>query len=248
MNNDQMLMPKSWHEKSKPHLFCPGCGHGIVLKQLGYAIDELNIQSKTTLGIDIGCSLLAWNFFDIDTVQTHHGRTVPVISGYKMMKPKRVAIAYVGDGGGYAIGLQALLHSAFRNDPIFVMVINNGNYAMTGGQAAPTTNAKDATPTSPVGIVRENGFSFHGPELISNLCSKKAYIARFSVSKPLLVKNAIKNALINQIKNNSFSFLEVLSICPTNWRMNAKQCFKKLDQIEETYKVGEFVGGSNGKN
>ena len=87
------IMPACWRGQTKPHLFCPGCGHGIALKQLGYAIDELKIQDKITFGIDIGCSLLAWNFFDIDTIQTHHGRTTPVMVGYKMMKPKRVAIA-----------------------------------------------------------------------------------------------------------------------------------------------------------
>ena len=143
--------------QTKPHLFCPGCGHGIALKQLGYAIDELKIQDKITFGIDIGCSLLAWNFFDIDTIQTHHGRTTPVMVGYKMMKPKRVAIAYMGDGGGYAIGLQSLLHAAFRNDPVTVILVNNSNYAMTGGQMAPTTRIGEITTTTPGGTPAEFG-------------------------------------------------------------------------------------------
>jgi 2-oxoglutarate ferredoxin oxidoreductase subunit beta len=234
------IMPKSWYQKSKPHLFCPGCGHGIVLKQLGYAIDELNIQDKSTLGIDIGCSLLAWNFFDFDTIQTHHGRTTPVMVGYKTVKPKRVAIAYMGDGGGYAIGLQSLLHAAFRNNPITVILVNNGNYAMTGGQMAPTTRPGEITSTSPAGKPEEFGDGFMGPELVRQIANKKAFVSRVSVSKPVIVKNAIKKALENQIKNNSFSFVEVLSICPTNWKANAKQCFARLSEMEEYFPVGEL--------
>lgn len=233
-------MPKSWYGKSKPHLFCPGCGHGITLKQLGYAIDELDIQDKTTLGIDIGCSLLAWNFFDFDTIQTHHGRTTPVMVGYKTVKAKRVAIAYMGDGGGYAIGLQSLLHAAFRNNPITVVLVNNGNYAMTGGQMAPTTRPGEITSTSPMGKLEEFGDGFMGPELVRQVANKKALVTRVSVSKPILVKNAFKKALENQIKNNSFSFVEVLSICPTNWKANAKQCFARLSEMEEYFPIGEL--------
>lgn len=234
-------MPNSWRRQSKPDLFCPGCGHGIVLKQLGYAIDEMKIQSKTTFSIDIGCSLLAWNFFNIDTIQTHHGRTAPTMVGYKMMKPDRVAIAYTGDGGGYAIGLQSVLHAAFRNNPITVILVNNGNYAMTGGQMAPTTRPKEVTTTSPSGKLEEFGPGFKGPELIKNIADSKSYIARASVSKPIILKDHLKKALENQIKNKSFSFVEVLSICPTNWKMNTPQCFHRLTEMEEYYPQGEIL-------
>lgn len=236
----EKIMPSVWREKTKPHLFCPGCGHGITLKQLGYAIDELGIQNQTTFGIDIGCSLLAWNFFDIDTIQTHHGRTTPVMVGYKMMKPKRIALAYMGDGGGYAIGLQSLLHAAFRNNPITVILVNNTNYAMTGGQMAPTTMTGEITTTTPEGKPADLGDGFKGPELVSNITNKKAYIARASVSKPVVLKNILKKAIENQIKNNSFSFVEVLSMCPTNWKMNAKQCFSKVEDMEEYFILGEI--------
>ena len=234
------MMPKSWKTSSKPHLFCPGCGHGITLKQLGYAIDELNIQHKTTLGIDIGCSLLAWDFFDLDTIQTHHGRTNPVMLGYKMMSPQRVVIAYMGDGGGYAIGLQSLIHTAFRNNPITVILVNNENYAMTGGQMAPTTETGIITATSPTGKTAEFGPGLKGPELLRKVADKGAYIARASVSKPLILKNVLKKAIENQINNNSFSFVEVLSICPTNWKMNAKQCFGRISEMEKYYPIGEI--------
>ncbi len=234
------IIPKSWRVQSKPDYFCPGCGHGITLKQLGFAIDELNIQKNTTFGIDIGCSLLAWDFFDIDTIQTHHGRTTPVMVGYKMSKPKRIAIAYMGDGGGYAIGLQSLIHACLRNDPITVILVNNENYAMTGGQMAPTTESGIITSTSPEGKPAGFGGGFFGPELLRQTANDNAFIARGSVAKPLLLRSILKKALENQIKNNAFSFVEVLSICPTNWKMNARQCFARLSEMEEHYKTGEI--------
>ena len=233
-------MPKCWNDITKPHLFCPGCGHGITLKQLGYAIDELTVQNKSTFGIDIGCSLLAWNFFNIDTIQTHHGRTTPTMVGFKMANPKRVAIAYMGDGGGYAIGLQSLLHAAFRNDPITVILVNNENYAMTGGQVAPTTEYGIITPTTPKGKPVSFGPGFRGPELVRNIASDKAFIARTSVSQPEVVKNTLKKAIENQTKNNAFSFVEVLSICPTNWKTNAKESFERLADMEKYFKLGEI--------
>lgn len=242
------IMPDCWLEKTKPDLFCPGCGHGIVLKQLGYAIDELKIRENTTFGIDIGCSLLAWNFFDLDTIQTHHGRTTPVMVGFKKIKKNRVAIAYMGDGGGYAIGLQSVLHAAFRNDPVTLILVNNGNYAMTGGQMSPTTLSGDITATTPDGAPAGFGDGLKGPELISSLGNKKSFIARASITRPVVLKSVLKKALTNQIENNSFSFVEVLSICPTNWKMNAAQCFDKISNMEDYYPMGEFQGGANVKN
>ena len=97
-------VPRSWYLPTKPHKFCPGCGHGIVLKALGETIDELGIQDQAIFGCDIGCSLLSWDFFNVDSVQTHHGRTTPVITGIKRARPELIGIAYMGDGGGYAIG------------------------------------------------------------------------------------------------------------------------------------------------
>ena len=235
------IMPKCWNSNTKPHLLCPGCGHGIALKQLGYTIDDLKIERKTTLGIDIGCSLLVWDFFNFDIIQTHHGRTTPTMVGYKMAKPERISIAYMGDGGGYAIGLQSLLHAAFRNNPITVILINNENYAMTGGQMAPTTETKVVTTTSPDGKKIEFGPGFKGPELVRNIANKNAYISRGSISKPEVLKSIITKALENQIKNDSFSFVEILSICPTNWKTSAAESFKRLSEMEKYYQSGEIL-------
>lgn len=241
MNN----MPTCWKKQSKPHLFCPGCGHAIALKQIGWVIDELGIQRQTTLGIDIGCSLLVWNFFDIDTLQTHHGRTTPAMVGYKMARPQRVAIGYVGDGGGYAIGLQSLLHAAYRNNPVSIFLINNENYAMTGGQMAPTTEIGTITTTTSQGKPDGLGSGLRGPELVRNIASKEAFISRVSISNPESIKLAVKKAILNQINNNSFSFVEILSICPTNWKTNAHDSLERLKTMEKFYKIGNVGANSN---
>jgi len=238
MNNE--IMPKCYNEKTKPHKFCPGCGHAIILKQLGLAIDELGISKNTFFCIDIGCSLLAWNFYNIDTVQSHHGRSIPLAIGYKKALPKRHTIAYMGDGGAYAIGLQSLIHAAFRNDPISAIVVNNTNYAMTGGQMAPTTFPGEITTTTPMGK-KNIGFGDHflGPELLSNIASQNASIIRSSLSNPRLVKNDIIKTINNTQKGN-FSFLEILSICPTNWKTNAKESFEFLGKMESLFPVKDF--------
>jgi len=235
------IMPKIWKQESKPHLFCPGCGHAIALKQLGYLIDETKNAEKITFGIDIGCSLLAWDFFNIDTVQTHHGRVVPVMVGYKISKPGRIALAYMGDGAAYAIGLQSLLHAALRNNPITAIVINNENYAMTGGQMSPETMPGTITMTTPTGKSSGFGPGLRGPEVIREVADDKAYIARTTVSNPIRLRETLRKAIENQTKNNSFSFVEILAICPTNWKTDAKTSFARLKELEDYYGIGEIL-------
>jgi 2-oxoglutarate ferredoxin oxidoreductase subunit beta len=118
---NEPVMPKSYKTSSKPSNFCPGCGHSLVLKNLGFVIDELRISKKTVFATDIGCSLLAWDFYDLDTVQSHHGRAGCISTGLKKALPKSVVIAYMGDGGGYSIGLHHLIHLAKRNEPVTVI-------------------------------------------------------------------------------------------------------------------------------
>ncbi len=244
----RLAMPRSWHLESKPHKFCPGCGHPLVLKALGEVIDELDIQDRLIFGCDIGCSLLAWDFFDVDTIQTHHGRTTPVMVGIKRANPELLCIAYMGDGGGYAIGSQHLVNSAFRNEKIMVLVANNTNYAMTGGQMSPTTLPGQKTETSPYGRSQEEtGSPTLGPEMIAAIASPGAYVARGTVSNMKQLKRFMKSAVENQIAGKGFSFLEALSTCPTNWRTNARQTWGFLEEeMASHFKVGEFLT-ANGK-
>lgn len=238
----QPQMPKVWRTETKPHKFCPGCGHPLVLKALGEAIEELGIQEKSVFGCDIGCSLLAWDFFNIDSIQTHHGRTTPVITGVKRATPDQICIAYMGDGGGYAIGAGHLVNAAARNERITVILVNNVQYAMTGGQMSPTTLPGQKTETSPYGRdVQAQGTPTLGPEMISAITQDGAYVARGTVANLRQLKRFIKNALQNQIEGNGFSFVEALSLCPTNWRTNAEQTWKFVEEDMASYfKVGEL--------
>jgi 2-oxoglutarate ferredoxin oxidoreductase subunit beta len=235
-------IPKSWNLETKPHKFCPGCGHGMVLKALGQAIDELGIQDRMVFGCDIGCSLLSWDFFNVDTVQTHHGRTTPVMVGVKRANPELIVVAYMGDGGGYAIGSQHLVNAATRDDKITVLLVNNTNYAMTGGQMAPTTMPGQKTETTPYGRdVSEAGYPMMGPEMVAAISHEGAYVARGSVAKFRRLKAYIKKALENQMAGRGFSFVEALSTCPTNWRTNAQQTWAFLeDQMTKQYPPGEL--------
>lgn len=234
--------PKSWKESSKPHKFCPGCGQALALKILGYAIDELDIASQTVYGCDIGCSLLTWDMFEIDTIQTHHGRVIPTMVGFKLAKPEAITIAFLGDGGGYAIGAQHLVNAAMRNDNVTVILVNNANYAMTGGQFSPTTLVNQVTDTTPSGRDEKKfGNPLHGPEMIAKIAAPGAYIARTSSNNFEDCKNKIKKALQNQIDGRGFSFVEILSMCPVNWKTNTQASLDYVDKnMAEVFPLGEI--------
>lgn len=232
--------PLCYKTSTKPHKFCPGCGHPIVLKMLGQVIDELKIQDKVIFMVDIGCSLLAWDFFDLPTMQTHHGRTIPTAVGFKMADPRKTVIAYMGDGGGYAIGLHHTITSCLRNDPISTILVNNTVYAMTGGQMAPTTIEKEITTTTPEGKKEESFSTFLGPETLSRLSKPGSYAARGSTDKPLVLKNYLKKALQTQVKGG-WAFVEAISACPLNWKTNARETILRMRELEKHFKTGEFT-------
>lgn len=231
--------PKCFKVETKPHKFCPGCGYGIILKSLGKVIDEMGIQGKTVFMTDIGCNLLAWDFYDIPTCQTHHGRTVATAAGFKMAEPSKNVICLIGDGGGYAIGLQNLIHACLRNSSITIILVNNTNYGMTGGQASPTTLVGQVTDTTPFGKTLLQGKSFYGPEILRQVSNANSFIARTSTLKPEEIKSFIKKALEAQNHSN-FSFVEVISACPLNWRTNASETIKKMKELEKIYPQGEL--------
>lgn len=233
--------PKTWNKESKPHKFCPGCGQALALKILGFAIEEMAIQDKMVYATDIGCSLLTWDMFNIDTVQTHHGRTIPLVTGFKIAKPAAIVLGFVGDGGGYAIGAGHLVNSAMRSDKITIILINNANYAMTGGQLAPTTLIGQKTETTPQGRKIVQGSPFKGPEMLASIVSDNAYIARGIASRDDELKSMFKKAIQNQIDGRGFSFVEVLSMCPVNWHTNAKESldFSENEMVKE-YPIGEI--------
>ncbi|MCL6635303.1 MAG: MoaD/ThiS family protein [Peptococcaceae bacterium] len=169
-------------------------------------------------------------------------RTTPVAVGIKLANPELILIAYMGDGGGYAIGAQHLVAAAQRNDRITVILINNTQYGMTGGQMAPTTLPGQKTETSPYGRnPAETGHPMKGPEMVAALTGEQSYCARGTVSKPQQLKIFLKRALENQLAGRGFSFVEVLSTCPTNWRTGPEETWRFLEEeVAGYYRVGEI--------
>lgn len=215
--------------------FCPGCGHPIVLMMLHRVLKQNNLEAQTVLGLDIGCSLLAWNYLPVNTFQTHHGRVVPTMVGFKRARKDSLLIGYVGDGGAYAIGWQSLFHAALRDEPVMVVVVNNTVYGMTGGQTAPTTLSGQMTPTSPNGF---SGVSLHGPEILRQVANKDAFIARTAVNDPKQMLEYIDKAIAAQ-QAGHFSLVEFLSFCPTNWKTKGSETIKRLDELKNTFKLGQ---------
>ena len=219
-----------------PTKFCPGCGHPIVLMMMKRVLDEMDLAKRAVLGLDIGCSLLAWNFLPINTFQTHHGRVTPTMVGFKRARPESLVIGYAGDGGAYSIGWQSLFHAARRDEPISVFVVNNTVYGMTGGQTAPTTLVGQVTPTSPKGNAEQ---PFLGPENLKLVANEKAYLARTAVNTPEDLLNCIKKSLETQ-KAGHFSLVEFLSYCPTNWRIKGTATNDYLEKMKTVFKLGQF--------
>lgn len=214
--------------------FCAGCGHPIVLMMLHRILKQNNLEAQTVLGLDIGCSLLAINYLPVNTFQTHHGRVVPTMVGFKRARKDSLSLAYVGDGGAYAIGWQSLFHAALRDEPVMVIVVNNTVYGMTGGQTAPTTLSGQVTPTSPEGF---GGVSLHGPEALRQVANEGAFIARTAVNDPKQMLEFISKAVAAQ-QAGHFSLVEFLSFCPTNWRTTGMGTLKKLEEMQKEYKSG----------
>ncbi len=217
--------------------FCAGCGHPIVLMMLNKILTDLKVQHKSVLGLDIGCSLLAWNFLPINTLQTHHGRVTPTMMGYKRACAEALVFAYTGDGGAYSIGLQSLLHAARRDEPVTVIVINNTVYGMTGGKTETTNLHGKKTDSDLSGY---NGDSFMGPELIKQVAGPEAFLARTSVNEPKQLMDFLKKAVATQ-QAGHFSLIEVLSFCPTFWKTNGMDTINYLNNLKTVFKTGEIV-------
>ena len=202
--------------------YCPGCGHGIVHKLLAEAIDSLGIQDRTVLISPVGCSVFAYYYFDVGNIQVAHGRAPAAATAVKRSRPESIVISYQGDGDLAAIGTAEILHAANRGEPITVIFVNNGIYGMTGGQMAPTTPLGKKSTTSPFGREAMNeGYPLHVSELLNTL-EAPVFIERVALGSTKQILNAaktIKKGVENQVKGLGFSFIEVLSPCPTIWKM-----------------------------
>ena len=215
-----------------PFHYCHGCTHGIIHRLVAECIDELGIEGKTVGIAPVGCSVLAYNYFNCDMIEASHGRAPAVATGCKRANPDNVVFTYQGDGDLASIGTAEIVHAAARRENITVIFINNAIYGMTGGQMAPTSLPGQVTQTSPYGRdVEKVGYPVKVCEMLSQL-DGAAYLERVAVNNVKNVKNAkkaIKKAFENQLNGKGFSLVEVISSCPTNWGMTPK---KALEWVE----------------
>jgi 2-oxoisovalerate ferredoxin oxidoreductase beta subunit len=200
--------------------YCPGCGHGVVHKLIAEAIEEMAIQDNTIFVSPVGCSVFAYYYFDVGNVQAAHGRAPAVATAVKRASPEKIVISYQGDGDLAAIGTAEIIHAANRGENITVFFINNGIYGMTGGQMAPTTLLGQKSTTSPWGRRAGcEGFPIHICELLATL-EAPVYIERVALcdNKNIMrARRAVRKALELQREGAGFSFVEILSPCPTIW-------------------------------
>ena len=205
--------------------YCPGCGHGILHKLIGEAIDSLGIQDRTVMTSPVGCAVFAYYYFDCGHVQVAHGRAPAVGTGLSRAEDDAIVILYQGDGDLASIGLNETIQAANRGEKMAVFFVNNTVYGMTGGQMAPTTLVGEKTITCPTGRDPSyTGYPMHMCELLDNL-QAPVFIERVSVSDPKHIRKArraVKKALEILRDGKGYAFVEVLSPCPTNLRLDVK--------------------------
>lgn len=216
-----------------PMHYCPGCAHGVVHRLLAEAIDELGIQEDTIGVAPVGCSVFAYNYLDIDMQEAAHGRASAVATGIKRVLPDKYVFSYQGDGDLAAIGTGETLHTCNRGENILIVFINNGIYGMTGGQMAPTTLEGMKTTTTPFGRnVSLMGYPLKITDLIA-LLPGVYYATRVAVNTPGNVRKAKKAILKSfqyQKEKKGLCFIEVVSNCPSNWKMTPLESNKWLEE------------------
>jgi 2-oxoisovalerate ferredoxin oxidoreductase beta subunit len=209
-------------DKKMPH-YCPGCGHGNVHKMIAEALQDFDVADRTIFVSPVGCSVFAYYYFATGNIQAAHGRAPAVATGIKRAHPHSMVISYQGDGDLAAIGTAEILHAANRGEGITVFFVNNAIYGMTGGQMAPTTIVGQRTTTSPRGRMPSNeGYPIKVAELISQLHAP-VYVERvalFDNKHRAKTRSAIRKALKAQVDNLGFSLVEILSPCPSGWKMD----------------------------
>ncbi|OHB65285.1 MAG: hypothetical protein A2168_06200 [Planctomycetes bacterium RBG_13_50_24] len=233
--------------KDCPTHYCPGCGHGIAHRLIAEIIDELDIRDRTIGIAPVGCAVLAYDYLDVDMVEVAHGRPPAVATGMKRTNPDKIIFSYQGDGDLASIGAAEILHAGHRGEQITVIFINNAVYGMTGGQMAPTTMLGQVTATTPKGrTAAEQGYPLQVSELMATLPGT-IYIERCALSNVAQVrktKKAIKHAFELQIEGaEGLSLVEVLSPCPTYWRMSPAKAMEWIESnMTKVFPLGRLKG------
>ena len=214
--------------------YCPGCGHGLICKKIGEAIDDLGIADQSVMVACVGCGVFDFQYYNFDCCQAAHGRAPAMATGIKRARPDLIVMTKQGDGDLIAIGTAETVHSANRNENISIFFVNNATYGMTGGQMAPTSLIGQKTTTSPGGKKLSDGGPIRVCELLNTLGvvdtgngheydGGPTYLERvglYDVAQIRKLDSAIRKALRIQMKGQGFSLVEVLSPCPSNWKMS----------------------------
>ncbi len=221
-----------------PTHYCPGCTHGVAHRLIAEVLDELGLRERTVGIVPVGCSVLAFNYFNFDCQEASHGRAPAVATGIKRGRPDLIVFTYQGDGDLASIGMAEIVHAANRGEKFTAVFINNAVYGMTGGQMAPTTMPGQVTTTCPAGRdVEQVGYPIRMCELLASLRTP-GFVERVAVHQPKYIikaKRALKKAFQYQADNRCFSFVECLSTCPTNWGLTPLKAVQWVDETMIPY-------------
>lgn len=236
-------LPDSLKENAK-YTFCPGCDHGVAVRLVGECLSELGLTENAIAACAIGCSVTIYDFLNVDALEAPHGRAMAEATGIKRACPDKFVFTYQGDGDFASIGLAESLNVALRGENISAICINNTTFGMTGGQLGPTTLVGQVTTTSPKGRNLEYyGYPIKIAEHIA-LCDGTAFSARVSldtVPNIRKAKAAIKKAFEVQMKGLGLGFVEILSTCPTNWKMSPQKAHERVqNEMVQIFKPGIY--------
>jgi len=225
--------------------YCPGCHHGVVTRIIAHTIDELGIQDRAVIVAPVGCAVTMYEWFRCDGIQAAHGRACAVATGIKRVNPNLIVFTYQGDGDLAAIGTAESIHAANRGENITVVFINNQIYGMTGGQMAPTTLIGQWATSCPEGRNAQlAGHPIRFAEMIAQL-DAPVYVTRqalYDQKRIVAAARAIKKAFQCQVDCKGYSLVEVLTNCPTNWRLSPVETNSRLmNEVVRTFPLGDFV-------
>ena len=242
--NLQLVSRRSESLSDSTTHYCPGCTHGIAHRLVAEVLDEMGIREKTIGVASVGCSVFAYNYFNHDFVEAAHGRAPAMATGIKRISPEKTVYTFQGDGDLASIGMAEIMHAAVRGENITVVFVNNAIYGMTGGQMAPTTLPGMKTTSSPLGRdVETTGYPILMAEMLATM-EGAGYIVRRSLHDPKHIrqsKKAIRKAFEVQERGLGFAMVELLSSCPTNWKITPNQAMNFIaEKMVPVFPLGDF--------
>ena len=233
-----VVFEKTSYLTDKPFHYCPGCNHGIIHRLVAEALEESGMGGNIVGVAPVGCSVFAYDYFNVDMLEAAHGRAPAVATGVKRAKPDSLVFTYQGDGDLASIGTAEIVHAAHRGEKIVTIFVNNAIYGMTGGQMAPTTLIGQKATTCQMGRTKEQaGMPMRVSELLSTLdgCVYAERVCVTDIANINKAKKAIKKAFEKQMNREGFTFIEVLSTCPTNWGMTPLKATQWLKENMAAY-------------